>query len=65
MIANPLLYRTLREGVEGPKCAWYNGCLAKWGGKPVDCYHPEIRRQRDELLAKHGLTLHVKASTEE
>jgi 2,4-dienoyl-CoA reductase-like NADH-dependent reductase (Old Yellow Enzyme family) len=65
MIANPLLYRTLREGVEGPRCAWYNGCLAKWGGKPVDCYHPEIRRQRDDLLAKHGLTLHVRASTEE
>lgn len=54
MIADPLLWMHLREGVEGPRCSYCNGCIARAGGSPIDCYDPAVKRQRDTMLSAHG-----------
>ena len=51
MVADPLLYRHLREGAQGPRCVFCNACIARVGGQPVDCYHPDVRAQKDRMLA--------------
>jgi 2,4-dienoyl-CoA reductase-like NADH-dependent reductase (Old Yellow Enzyme family) len=51
MIADPLLYRHLREGTAGPRCVFCNACVARVGGRPVDCYHPDVRAEKDRMLA--------------
>ncbi len=56
MIADPMLWRHLREGLEAPQCDYCNGCIARAGGMPADCYNDEVRRQR-------GLTRIELAST--
>jgi hypothetical protein len=56
MIADPLLYRHLREGTSGPRCELCNGCIARAGSLPIDCYSPSIRRQKDEMLAALGFS---------
>jgi len=50
-IANPLLYRQLRDGTPGPRCVDCNACIGCIGTQPVDCYHPEVRAQKDAMLA--------------
>ena len=50
-IADPLLYRHLREDTPGPRCVDCNACIGCIGSQPVDCYHPEVRAQKDALLA--------------
>lgn len=50
MIADPLLYRHLREGTSGPRCVFCNACVARVGGRPVDCYHPRVRAEKDRML---------------
>jgi 2,4-dienoyl-CoA reductase-like NADH-dependent reductase (Old Yellow Enzyme family) len=52
MIADPWLYRHLKENTPGPVCNFCNGCIARAGSLPVDCYDPRIRRQKDAMLAK-------------
>ena len=47
MIANPWLVRDLREGRTGPVCNYTNGCIARAGNMPVDCYDPSVRAERD------------------
>lgn len=60
MIANPLLYQTIGEGIDSPRCEWCNMCLAKWGGQRVDCYSDTVRQHRDALLSDRlGLPLRV------
>jgi 2,4-dienoyl-CoA reductase-like NADH-dependent reductase (Old Yellow Enzyme family) len=54
MIADPLLYRHLREGTTGPRCVFCNACVARVGGRPVDCYEPAVRAERDRMLAAGG-----------
>ena len=56
MIADPLLYRHLREGTSGPRCELCNGCIARAGSRPIDCYSPTIRREKDEMLAALGFS---------
>jgi 2,4-dienoyl-CoA reductase-like NADH-dependent reductase (Old Yellow Enzyme family) len=51
MLADPFLYRHLREGASGPQCVFCNACVARVGGRPVDCYHPEVRAAKDSMLA--------------
>ncbi|MCG8602150.1 MAG: hypothetical protein MI807_18545, partial [Verrucomicrobiales bacterium] len=51
MIADPFLYRHLRSGDSGPRCVYCNACIARVGGMAVDCYHPEVRAEKDRLLA--------------
>ncbi len=50
MIADPYLYRHLKEGVKGPQCTFCNACIARAGRLPVDCYDPDVRREKDAML---------------
>ncbi len=54
MIADPWLYRHLKENTSGPVCNFCNGCIARAGSLPVDCYDPRIRKQKDAMLAGAG-----------
>jgi 2,4-dienoyl-CoA reductase-like NADH-dependent reductase (Old Yellow Enzyme family) len=53
-IADPFLYEHLRTGVAGPRCDYCNLCLAR-ATVPVDCFNPEVRAQKQKLLAEKGL----------
>jgi len=50
-VANPLLYRHLRDGTPGPRCVDCNACVGHIGSQPVDCYHPDVRAKKDAMLA--------------
>ena len=50
-IADPLLYRHLRGGMSGPRCVNCNACVGLIGTRPVDCYHPRVRAEKDAMLA--------------
>lgn len=50
LIADPYLYRHLREGTEGPRCNYCNGCLARAGVQPIDCYEPTVKKKRDAMM---------------
>jgi 2,4-dienoyl-CoA reductase-like NADH-dependent reductase (Old Yellow Enzyme family) len=56
MIADPLLYRHLQDGTTGPRCVFCNACVARVGGRPVDCYHPDVRAAKDRMLAAETAT---------
>lgn len=49
MIADPSLWRHLRDGTPATSCDYCNGCIARAGGMVADCYNPEIRRARDAV----------------
>ncbi len=53
-IADPWLVEHLRTGVAGPRCDYCNLCLARSGTGPVDCFNPEVRAQKEKLLAEKG-----------
>src|SRR3546814_11355329 len=46
-IADPLLYRHLRDREPGPRCVDCNACIGLLGAQPVDCYHPRVRAEKD------------------
>jgi 2,4-dienoyl-CoA reductase-like NADH-dependent reductase (Old Yellow Enzyme family) len=50
-VANPLLYRHMRDGTAGPRCVDCNACIGCIGTQPVDCYHPQVRAAKDAMLA--------------
>lgn len=50
-IADPFLYRHLRTGEKGPRCVFCNGCVGRIGSQGLDCVHPEVRREKDTMLA--------------
>jgi 2,4-dienoyl-CoA reductase-like NADH-dependent reductase (Old Yellow Enzyme family) len=52
LIADPLLYRHLQEGVPGPQCDFCNACYARGASWPVDCYNEAVRQERDHMLAR-------------
>lgn len=54
MIADPFLVKHLREGEKGPECDFCNGCIARAGGSPVDCYNEKLRPEREAMLAAAG-----------
>ncbi len=43
MIADPQLFRHVREGVKGPQCDFCNACIARAGRLPVDCYNKKVK----------------------
>ncbi len=51
LIANPFLYRQLREDLPGPTCVDCNACVGHIGSRPLDCYHPRVRAEKDAMLA--------------
>lgn len=50
-IANPFLFQQLRDGTPGPRCVDCNACIGFVGTRPVDCYHPRVRAEKDAMLA--------------
>jgi 2,4-dienoyl-CoA reductase-like NADH-dependent reductase (Old Yellow Enzyme family) len=50
-VADPLLYAHLRDGISGPVCVDCNACVGHLGARPLDCYHPRVRAQKDAMLA--------------
>lgn len=51
-IADPLLYRHLRDNEPGPRCVDCNACIGHLGAQPADCYHPVVRAQKYAMLAQ-------------
>jgi hypothetical protein len=50
-IADPFLYRHLRDGVTGPTCVFCNACVGRIGSQGLDCFHPRVRAEKDAMLA--------------
>jgi 2,4-dienoyl-CoA reductase-like NADH-dependent reductase (Old Yellow Enzyme family) len=59
MVADPLLYQHLRDGEVGPKCDFSNGCIARAGSLPVDCYNRGLRAEREAMLAADAIRRNV------
>ena len=51
-IADPLLYRHVRDNEPGPRCVDCNACIGHLGAQPADCYHPVVRAEKDAMLAR-------------
>ena len=52
-IADPYLFQNVQTPTPGrPVCGYCNGCIARFGGKPIDCYNDEIRTQLDLMLRR-------------
>ncbi|MEU4486731.1 NADH:flavin oxidoreductase [Streptomyces purpurascens] len=53
MIADPYLFKNVQDPLPGhPVCEYRNGCIARFGGKPIDCYVEPIRIQKNHMLQK-------------
>ncbi len=50
-IANPFLYKHLRENTRGPQCLFCNACVGQIGSRALDCFHPRVRPEKDAMLA--------------
>ncbi len=55
-IADPYLYGHLRDGKQGPRCVQCNACVGHIGTRALDCYHPDVRREKDAMLASTTAT---------
>jgi len=51
-IADPYFYKHLKENTLGPQCVFCNACIGHVGEKPLDCYYPAVRAEKDAMLAK-------------
>jgi 2,4-dienoyl-CoA reductase-like NADH-dependent reductase (Old Yellow Enzyme family) len=51
-IADPFLYRHLRDDEPGPRCVDCNACVGHLGAQPADCYHPVVKAEKDAMLAR-------------
>ena len=55
-IADPYLFKNVQTPTSGrPVCGYCNGCIARFGGKPIDCYNNEIRAQKELMLRVEGV----------
>jgi 2,4-dienoyl-CoA reductase-like NADH-dependent reductase (Old Yellow Enzyme family) len=69
-LADPYLYRHVRDGVDGPRCSYCNLCLARAGTGPVECHDPQVRLAQDRMLAEEresqldAFARHVRAEFE-
>jgi 2,4-dienoyl-CoA reductase-like NADH-dependent reductase (Old Yellow Enzyme family) len=55
-IADPYLFKNVQTPTRGrPVCGYCNGCIARFGGKPIDCYNDEIRTQKELMLRVEGV----------
>lgn len=53
MIADPHLYRnTVGDIGDRPVCGYCNGCIARFGGMPIDCYSDDIRIERADMIQR-------------
>ncbi len=51
-IADPLLYRHVRDNEPGPRCVDCNACVGHLGAQPAECYHPRVKAEKDAMLAR-------------
>ena len=51
-IADPYLYRNMKENIKGPKCNYCNACFARPGVQPLTCYEPNISAERAKMLSE-------------
>ncbi|TML99583.1 MAG: hypothetical protein E6G10_19005 [Actinobacteria bacterium] len=53
-IADPYLFLTVTGDPvpDRPVCGYCNGCIARFGGQPVECYSPAIRARKDAMLRR-------------
>lgn len=56
LIANPLMFKHVKEGTTGPDCDFCNKCIARAGGMPADCYNEPIRAERERDLVAAGFS---------
>jgi len=50
-IANPYLFRHMQTPLpDAPVCGFCNGCVARHGGMPVECYSSDIRARKNLML---------------
>jgi 2,4-dienoyl-CoA reductase-like NADH-dependent reductase (Old Yellow Enzyme family) len=55
-IANPYLFRHMHTPLpDAPVCGFCNGCVARHGGMPVDCYSSDISARKNLMLANAAL----------
>ncbi|MGA5544934.1 hypothetical protein ACPCIR_24090 [Mycobacterium sp. NPDC051198] len=51
-IADPYLFEHVRTPDPfAPVCGFCNGCIARHGGKPIDCYTDHVRDRKDLMLS--------------
>jgi 2,4-dienoyl-CoA reductase-like NADH-dependent reductase (Old Yellow Enzyme family) len=54
-IADPYLFKNIQTPTPGrPVCGYCNGCIARFGGMPIDCYNDEIRAKKELMLHRVG-----------
>ena len=51
-IADPYLYRHMRDNKPGPRCVDCNACVGHLGAQPAECYHPIVKAEKDAMLAR-------------
>jgi len=50
MIADPFLFKNMQDPIPGrPVGEYRNGYIARFGGKPIDCYVEPIRIQKNHM----------------
>jgi 2,4-dienoyl-CoA reductase-like NADH-dependent reductase (Old Yellow Enzyme family) len=52
LVADPYLYRHMKNNVTGPQCNYCNQCFSRPGVNPLDCYEPTIKPARDAMIAR-------------
>jgi len=53
-IADPYIYRHLRDNQPGPRCVDCNACVGHLGAQPAECYHPTVKAEKDAMLAREA-----------
>lgn len=54
MVADPFLYRHLRDGTAGPRCDYCNQCVARGGREGLRCVNPHLQESRAAMLRAAG-----------
>jgi len=55
-IADPYLFKNVQTPTPGrPVCGYCNGCIARFGEKPIECYNGKIRAQKELMLHVEGV----------
>jgi 2,4-dienoyl-CoA reductase-like NADH-dependent reductase (Old Yellow Enzyme family) len=50
-VADPYLFQRIRTpDPQAPVCGFCNGCIARVGGMPIDCYSSDIRARKNLML---------------
>lgn len=52
LVADPYLYHHMKNELKGPECNYCNACFSRPGVNPLDCYEPQIKAQRERMLAR-------------